>query len=148
MEDPIHQLLLLKGASLFQPRKVGAISLQNSSFSSILQCLPDFCRFPKSSENGVVFVAAAGGCLVKYKEWSDLFGLGKEAIVFICTFNPFTSWLTKWQKISWLWKDRSVELSLCLNEEIKHKTWMANLYCVSIYIWLNYRRTRILLSQV
>ena len=40
----------------------------------------------------VVFVAAAGGCLVEEKEWYDL--LGKEDIVFcVYTLNPFMSWL-------------------------------------------------------
>ena len=82
--------LLPKGALLFQPRKVGAISLQNSSFSSVF-----FSIFPvsrKIRKTGIVFVASAGGCLVEEKEWYDLL---ERSIVFrsVYTLNPFMSWL-------------------------------------------------------
>ena len=34
-------------------------------FFFFVSVFPDFSRFPKSSETGIVFVAAAGGCLAK-----------------------------------------------------------------------------------
>ena len=34
-------------------------------FLLFFSVFPDFSRFPKSSETGIVFVAAAGGCLAK-----------------------------------------------------------------------------------
>ena len=66
----------------------------------LLQCFPIFSvsrKIPKTAIFVaiffVVFVAAAGGCLVEEKEWYDL--LGKEDIVFrsVYTLNPFMSWL-------------------------------------------------------
>ena len=44
---------------LFQPRKVRAISLQNSSFSSVFTLIFPISR--KVPKTGVVFVATAGG---------------------------------------------------------------------------------------
>ena len=61
---------------MFQPRNVAAISLQNSSFSAFFLNFPVSRKVPKT---GVVFVAAAGGCLVVKCRKSDL--LGKEVIV-------------------------------------------------------------------
>ena len=83
--------LLPKGALLFQPQKIGSIRLQNSYFSSVF--LPIFPVSQNIPKTRIVFVAAAGGCLVEEKEWYNL--LGKEGIVFrsVYTLNPFMSWL-------------------------------------------------------
>ena len=61
---------------LFQPRKVGAISLQNSSFSSSsVVFFPIFPVFRKVLKTGVVFLAVAGGCLVDgYPVFLFIFG--------------------------------------------------------------------------
>ena len=70
---------------------------------------PDFSRFPKNSENGnfcgnffVVFVAAAGGCLVEEKEWYDLLWERRYCFSKCLYFESFyvLTNLTKWQSIS------------------------------------------------
>ena len=57
-------------------------------FQCFFQCFSRFSPFPKNVlKTGVVFVAAAGGCLVKLSAWK------RRYLVFICTLNPFMSWL-------------------------------------------------------
>ena len=69
--------LLPKGALLFQPRKVGAISLQNSSFSSSSVFFP---IFPVSRTVPKTFIAAA---LLLSGEVERVICLGKKEVSFL-----------------------------------------------------------------
>ena len=78
----------------------------------LLQCFPIFHVSRKVPKTGVVFVAAAGECLVKWSAWdSCLAAWERRYIVFISTLNPFMSWLilqNDWQFIHGLGKASSV----------------------------------------
>ena len=60
-----HAIFASEGSFVIPAAKGRGDIIAKFVFFLFFSVFPDFSRFPKSSETGIVFVAAAGGCLEK-----------------------------------------------------------------------------------